>query len=175
MTTEIHGLLNLNVTDYIIVAVVLVSTLISLVRGFLKELMSLVIWFLGFWVAIKFYESFAVVLTPYIANVVFRQMASFAGIFFLILIFGMLFNYLLAFIVSKSGLSGTDRLLGMVFGCARGILLMAVVLLLISATSFIQDEWWKKSVLIPHLQVLVDWLRVFLPQKMTSIAGVIQQ
>ncbi len=164
---------SLNVVDYIIVGVVLTSTLISLVRGFIKELMSLVIWALGFWVAIKLYERVATILVPHITNPVIRQMVSFAGIFFLVLIFGMLFNYLLTFIVTKSGLSGADRLFGMFFGCARGILFVAVILLLISATSFVQDEWWKKSIVIPHLQVVVDWLRIFLPQKMTDIAGAI--
>ena len=168
-----QGFLSLNVADYIIASVVLISTLISLVRGFIKELMSLIIWALGFWVAIKLYERAAIILAPHIANPVIRQVVSFAGIFLLVLIIGMLFNYFLTFIVTKSGLSGTDRLFGMVFGCARGVLLVAVILLLISATSFVQDEWWKKSVLIPHLQVCVDWLRVFLPQKMTDIAGVI--
>jgi len=166
-------LLSLNVADYAILAVIIVSTLISLVRGFLKELMSLVIWALGFWIAIKLYNAVAVILEPYIANAAVRQIVSFAGIFLLVLLLGALLSYLFSFIIIKSGLSGTDRLLGMVFGCARGILLIAVILLLVSATSFVQDEWWKKSIIIPHLQILVDWLRVFLPQKMTSIAGVI--
>lgn len=171
--TPTQELLGLNLADYIMVGVVVISTLISLVRGFLKELISLVIWVVGFFIAIKLYEALAVVLEPYIANAVVRQIVSFAGIFLLVLILGALFNYLFSFIIVKSGLSGTDRLLGMVFGFTRGILLVATVLLLISATSFVQDEWWKKSILIPHLQVIVDWLRIFLPQKMSNIANVI--
>ncbi len=172
--TQTQELLTPNVVDYVIVAIVALSTIISLVRGFLKEVISLVIWALGFWIAIKFYETFAATLEPHIANIVIRQATSFAVIFLLILILGALFNYLLSFVIAKSGLSGTDRLLGTFFGCARGILLVAVVLLLISATAFVQDEWWKKSVLIPHFQVVVDWLRVFLPQKMTGVAGAIK-
>lgn len=173
MITPAAELLHLNVADYIIMGVVVVSTLISLVRGFLKECLSLIVWFLGFWIAIKFYQPIALILEYYIASIAMRQIVSFVGIFLVVLIFGSLFNYLLGHLVVKSGLSGTDRLLGMMFGCARGVLLIAVVLLLISATSFVQDDWWQKSILIPHLQVLVDWLRAFLPQKITNIAGVI--
>ncbi|EKD46027.1 MAG: CvpA family protein [uncultured bacterium] len=169
MTTA-QELLYPNIADYVIVSIVIVSTLISLIRGFLKELVSLSVWILGFWLAIRFYHTFAVILEPYIANEFIRQMVGFVGIFLLILLLGALFNYMLGFVVIKSGISGADRFLGMIFGCARGVLLVAVILLMVSATSFVQDEWWKKSILIPHLQVLVDWLRVFLPEKITSIA-----
>lgn len=166
-------LLSFNGTDCVILTVIGVSTLISLVRGFLKELISLFVWVIGFWVAIKLYTTVAALLAPHIANDAIRQVVSFAAIFLLVLILGSLFNYLFSFIIIKSGLSGTDRLLGMFFGCARGMLLVAVVLLLISTTSFVHDEWWKKSVLIPHMYFLTNWLSSFLPQKMVSIAGVI--
>lgn len=172
ITTE--GLLQLNATDYIIIVVVLMSTLISLTRGFFKEAISLVIWILGFWVAIKFHDACAAELTPYIANLSIRIIVSFSGLLLMVLIFGSIFNYLLSFIVTKSGLGGFDRLLGMIFGCTRGVLLVAVILLMISTTSFVQDEWWKKSILIPHFQIIVDWLRVFLPQKITSWVAVIK-
>ncbi|CAL7962900.1 colicin V production protein [Gammaproteobacteria bacterium] len=170
--TPTQELLQLNIADYIIVAVVFISVLISLVRGFFKESISLIIWILGFWVAISFYDMCAATLEPYIANVSVRIIISFAGLFLMVLIFGAIFSYLLSFIIIKSGLSGFDRLLGMVFGCARGVLLVSVILLLISTTSFVQDDWWKKSILIPHLQVIVDWLHVFLPQKITSLVGI---
>jgi membrane protein required for colicin V production len=171
MTTQ--ELLQLNIADYVIVAVVAVSMLISLFRGFLKEFISLVVWVAGFWVAIEFYTALSEVLAPYITNVSVRLIISFIGLFLAVLILGSLFSYLLSFVVDKSGLGGFNRLLGMIFGCARGVLLVSVILLLISTTSFVQDEWWKKSVLIPHLQIIVDWLRAVLPQKITDFAGVI--
>lgn len=166
-----EGILQLNATDYTIIAVIFISVLISFVRGFFKELISLVIWIVGFLVAMNFYATCSGMLEPYITNASVRVIVSFAGLFISVLIIGAIFNCLLSFIIIKSGLSGFDRLLGMVFGCARGVLLISVVLLLISTTSFIQDDWWKKSVLIPHFQILIDWLRVFLPQQITSVIG----
>ena len=168
----IQELFNLNVTDYVVVGIILVSTLVSLMRGFFREFISLFIWIIGLWVAIKFYYVFAIILEPYIADVALCKVASFSGIFLLVLIFGMLFNYLFSFIVIKSGLGGADRLLGTIFGFTRGVLLVAVFLLVISTTSFVGEVWWKESALVPHFQFLIDWLKVFLPQKMTDIAGV---
>jgi len=167
------GILSLNMADYIIVAIILMSTLISIFRGFVKEFISLFVWILGFWVALKFYPVFTLILEPYITSLALRQIISFIGIFILVLIFGAMFNYALSFVVVKTGLSGTDRLLGVIFGFARGVLLVAVVLLLVSSTSFVQDPWWKESTVIPHFQFLIDWLRVFLPQKMTDITGAV--
>jgi len=164
-------ILNLNLTDCIIIGVIVVSTLISLLRGFIKEFISLFVWILGLWVAIKFYHVFAVMLSPYVTSVAVGQILSFIGIFVLVLIFGILFNFVFSFVIVKTGLTGTDRTLGMLFGGIRGFLLVGVVLLLISSTAFVQDAWWKHSTLIPHLQFLVDWLQVFLPEKMTGIAS----
>lgn len=169
-----QGLVALNTADYIIMSVVFISVLISLIRGFFKELISMVIWIVGFWVAIKFYVVCSEILAPYISNVSVRIIVSFVGLFILVLIFGAIFNYLLSFIITKSGLGGFDRLLGIIFGCMRGVLLISVILLLVSMTSFVQDAWWKKSILIPHFQIIIDWLRVFLPQKITSLVGVIK-
>lgn len=169
-----EGLLQLNGADYAILTVVTVSTLISLFRGFLKEFISLFVWIVGFWTAIKFYQKLAVVFEPYIINLTIRQISSFITIFFLILILGILFNYLLSLVVVKSGLSGTDRVLGMLFGFGRGVLLVSVILLLIGTTSFIQDKWWQESSLIPHFQSIIDWLKSFLPEKIGSFANLIK-
>lgn len=166
-----QALLHLNVADYTIVSVIFISTLISLFRGFLKECVSLGVWIVGFWVAIKFNDVVGGALESCIVNGHIRKVASFAGIFLLVLILGSIFNYILSLVVAKSGLSGADRLLGMIFGGARGILLVAVVLLLISSTSFAEDEWWKKSVFIPQLHGLIEWLQAFLPQKFTNLGG----
>lgn len=164
----------LNIADCIIVAVVAISTLISLFRGFLKECISLCIWAVGFWAAIRFHHAVAVILEPYIKNANLREIAGYLVVFLSILISGSIFNYLLSLIVARSGLSGTDRLLGMVFGSTRGVLLVAVILLLIASTSFVQDDWWKKSVLIPHFQSLIEWLKAFLPEKLVYITSAVK-
>jgi len=174
MPQETTQLLQLNITDYSIVAVVFISILISFMRGLIKECISLSIWIVGFWTAIKFHQIIADMLTSYISNASFRIVASFAVIFIAILVLGAIFNFLLSFIISKSGLSGFDRMLGMFFGSARGILLVSVFLLLVSTTSLVQDDWWQKSVFIPHFSFIIEWLRDFLPDKLTGIVETIK-
>lgn len=167
-------LLQLNVTDYIIIGVIFSSMLISFIRGLIKECISLSVWMVGVWAAIKFHQAIAHMLASYIESNSFRVVASFAIIFLAILILGALINYLLSFIVTKSGLSGFDRMLGVLFGGIRGVLLISVFLLLVSTTSLIQDSWWQESIFIPHFSLIIDWLREFLPNKLTSIVDTIK-
>jgi membrane protein required for colicin V production len=167
--TASQQLLHLNIADYVILGVVIVSTFISLIRGFIKEMMSLIVWVVAFVAAMRFCHNLASIFAPYIKSPSLQVIASFIVIVLVVLIFGAILNSLLSMLISKTGLSGLDRTLGMLFGCARGVLLIAVVLLLISTTAFVQDEWWKQSILIPHFQVLMDWLRIFLPQKFNSL------
>lgn len=70
---------------------------------------------------------------------------------------GGLINYLIGQLVLVTGLSGTDRFLGMVFGGARGVLLVVVVVGLMSLAPVEADDWWRQSELIPHFLLVSDW------------------
>jgi len=71
-------------------------------------------------------------------------------------------------LVEKTGLTGTDRSIGMLFGIARGIVLVGILVLLAGFTAVPQDPWWKQSLLISHFQQIADILAGFLPD---DIAG----
>jgi len=60
-------------------------------------------------------------------------------------------------LVRATGLTGTDRLLGAVFGAARGALLMVVAVALLKNTALVNDAWWNQSDLIPHFMMLEEW------------------
>ncbi len=77
-------------------------------------------------------------------------------------------NYFITQLVDKTGLSGTDRMLGIVFGIARGVLLVAALLLVAHLTPMPQEDWWKESFLIPHFEPLEIWLNGFLPQTVSQ-------
>lgn len=157
--------------DYAIIAILGVSVIISLIRGFVREALSLGSWIAAFFVAFKFYEKLAVVLSPYISTPSLRVISSFVVLLIITLVLGGLLNFLISRIVTSTGLSGTDKSLGMIFGFARGILLIGLVILLLSSTAFSQDEWWKKSLLIPQFQPMAVWLKGFLPDKMNQLSG----
>lgn len=152
-------LTQMNWADWLVVAVIVVSALLSLRRGFVKEALSLVTWVAAFIVARVFTDNLSVLLADYIDTPSARVIAAFVILFVVTLIVGALINRLISLIIEATGLSSTDRLLGMVFGIARGGLLVVVIVALLGMTPVIQDRWWQESALIPHFALMEGWTR----------------
>ncbi|KKO01716.1 hypothetical protein LCGC14_0115250 [marine sediment metagenome] len=150
--------------DWAIIATIVISALISLTRGFVKEALSLVTWILAGLVAWLFGGALAELLAPYIDTPSLRVIAACSILFILTLLLGGLINYLIGQLVKATGLSGTDRFLGMVFGAARGGLLVVVIVGLLSLAPVEADTWWRESVMIPHFLLVADWSKNFILQ-----------
>lgn len=146
--------------DWAIISIVGVSVLISVVRGFVREALSLVVWVAALFVAMAFYPQATQWLTNLIETPSLRQAAAWLGLFVLTLIVGGIVNYLISQLVKATGLTGTDRFLGMLFGAARGLLVVLVILILLpQALPVTQDPWWHESVLIPYFLKFESWAR----------------
>ena len=156
--------------DYAILAVIGISALISLVRGFVKEAVSLIVWISAFFVASSFYLNLSTLLTN-ISDQLLRNAASIAILFITTLILGALVNYIIGQLVSKTGLSGTDRVLGVVFGALRGVLIIAAVLFFMDAfTPASSSTWWQNSQLVPEFTLIVEWFFEYLKQSSSFLA-----
>ncbi len=141
----------MNIADWVIVIILAVSTLISLKRGFAKEALSLITWLVAFLVASTSSDLLLPFVSRYLQQPSLQQIAAFSITFIVVLLLGALVNYLLGRLIKTTGLSGTDRLLGMLFGCFRGILvLMIFVIYAPLAVPVNQDAWWQQSLLIPY-------------------------
>ncbi|HCA24732.1 MULTISPECIES: CvpA family protein [Pseudomonas] len=149
--------MSLTWVDWAIVAIIVVSALISLTRGFVKEALSLLTWVIAGLVAWLFGGALAELLAPYIETPSLRVIAACSILFVMTLLLGGLINYLIGQLVIVTGLSGTDRFLGMVFGAARGALLVVVAVGLLSLAPVEADTWWRESVVIPHFLLVADW------------------
>ena len=149
--------------DYTIIAIILASTIIGLIRGFIKEALSLVIWIVAFIIAIRYASLLSELFASNIHNVSLRLGMSYVILLIAVLIIGMIFNFLLGKLVAYTGLGGTNRLLGLVFGFLRGIVLVAGLILLAQLTELPKTSAWQHAVVLPHFEPLSIWLKSFIP------------
>lgn len=153
----------MNWTDYIIIGIIALSVLIGLFRGLISEVLALAIWIVAFWFAWTFGPSVAAHFEHLIKLPSARIIVGYGICFIAVLILGALVRFAISRLVESTGLSGTDRLLGMLFGFARGVLLVALLVFLVGFTAFTRDPWWQESVLLPQFQRVAMWLEQRVP------------
>lgn len=163
----------LNAADWVIVTVVGSSMLISLLRGFVREAFSLAGWVLGFIVAMVFSDRLAYLLGGFVNDETGRYILAFALLFVLTLIAVALAGKLLLSLVQFAGLGMLDRVLGMAFGFARGVVILLAVVMLRELLELDSFEWWQSSVLLPHLLLLESGFRQFAGTLSALLAGAV--
>lgn len=156
--------------DYFILAVIALSVLLSLMRGFVREAVSLGTWIVAFWLALTFAGTISGWFTA-ISSQPLRFILSFAILFVAVLIVGAVVNHLFSALVDKTGLSGTDRLIGAVFGFARGMVLVAALVLVANFTKLPESESWRHSQFVPWVQPVAIWLRQVWPSNLSGRTG----
>lgn len=155
------------IIDYLIIGVVLVSAVVGIVRGFFREAISIATWLVAIWVVYMFAGEAAELLSAKVESPVVRLLIASAALFIAVLMLGALLSYLVSILVESTGLSGTDRILGMVFGAARGVILLALLLVMAVGLLPVEDEsWWRDSRLIPYVERSVTLLRDILPPEL---------
>ncbi len=154
--------------DYAILGIIGISALVSLVRGFVREAISLASLLLAFWVATQFSAHVGDMLSSKISVPSVRVGVAFGLLFVITLFAGGLVNYLAGLVVHKTGLSGTDRMLGLLFGILRGGAIVTLLVLAAGLTPLPKDPWWHDSQFIMHFQELAVWLRTQLPPDIAS-------
>jgi len=158
----------MNWADYLIVTIVALSMLVGLWRGLLREVVSLTTWIAAFAIAFLFAEDGATYLASHIDQSALRTAAAFGGLFLATLLLGGLVGILASYLVDYTGLTGTDRVLGMGFGLLRGTVVIAGLILAAGLTPLPKDAWWQQSVLLDHFQPVALWLRDFLPAELAQ-------
>jgi membrane protein required for colicin V production len=145
--------------DWLIIAVVGVSALIGVIRGLLTEVLSVVFWVAAVVLSVLFGADVAARIGAGALSLVLGHLAVFIGV----LVVGSLVLWALRSLLKGTGLSGTDRLLGFIFGLLRGVVLVAGGVLLLGYTPLPQSAGWQASHLLPGFTALAGWMRERLP------------
>jgi membrane protein required for colicin V production len=154
--------------DYAIIGLIAISAILGLMRGLVREVFSIATWVTAIWVGLSFSRELSLYLRTLIEHPAGRMAAAFAGLVVITLIVGGLVGYFVRQIIDKTGLTGSDRLAGLVFGIARGMVVIAMLVLLAGLTPLPNDSWWRESTLIAPFQSLALWLR---DQAPAGVAG----
>lgn len=154
-------LAELGAVDWIIIVVLGLSVLLSLWRGFVREAISLAGWIAAFVIANMFVDEMASLLSQWIVNTTGRFVVAYAVLFVITLIVTTVLRHLAVKVVRVTGLSLLDRLLGTVFGFARGVIIILVAVYLMRQLLAPQDlVWLDQSLLMPHLDMVAQWAQM---------------
>ena len=150
--------------DLAVIGIVLLSALLSMVRGFTREVLAIASWAAAAVAAYFFYPQVMPFLEPYITKDQVRQIAAIAIVFFVVLILVSIITVRLSDAILDSKVGALDRTLGFVFGAARGFLLAVVAFMFFNwLVPKTQPEWVNNAKLRPLLQTTGDELIAFLP------------
>ena len=155
--------------DYAILAILVVSVAISVLRGFLREALSLAGWVLAFWLALTFADDVSGLFARYVSQPSMRHALAFFAVIVATLVITAIVMYFVRLIVDKTEITGTDRALGIVFGIARGVVIVAILVLCAGLTALPGDPWWRESMFLPHFQVLAVEIRLLLPPEVAAL------
>ncbi len=155
----------LNMADVIIILVLLSSTIIGLLRGFVREAASLVFWIVAIWAAWKF----GPIVVPHLGGLLADpKVAPWVGrlcVLVIVLLIGWIVGMLLGYFTRSLGLGAMDRVLGLLFGMVRGALLVGLLIIGCELLHLNHEEWWNRSKLVPYGETVGDWLRAMVGEK----------
>lgn len=150
--------------DIFIAGAILLSIIIGLLRGLIKESISLVTWIIAIMLAVIFSPGLAEHMT--FTQVAFIQtVTAFFIIFISSVLIGSIVNFFIGKLIRKTPFSSPDRALGAVFGLLRGVVVVTIVVLLAGLTPVPTSSWWQQSFSIEKFEVLAIWVKDRLPEE----------
>jgi len=154
----------MNWADYVIIAIVVFSAIIGLIRGFVREAFSLATWVGAFAVAVIFAASASTLIERWVPGEQLRLVLAFAALFALTLLVGIATSHFASLMVERAKLGRADRGIGLFFGIARGYVAVAALVVAASFSHLPQSSWWKQSSLIPFTRPVAAWIAGHLPR-----------
>ncbi|TNF35383.1 MAG: CvpA family protein [Gammaproteobacteria bacterium] len=150
--------------DFGIIMIISLLLVLGLIWGFTKIAIALGTWIAASVISFSFAPNLAASLLESTFDSPAARLALAMGILFILTIMlGTLVSFLLRQIISKTGLSGLDRILGMIVGVTLGLVVMTVMVFVAGLTPAPKYNWWQASMLIERFEILAVWLQGYLP------------
>lgn len=153
----------MTIFDYVVIGIVGASLLLGLWRGVVGELIALAAWVLAIFAALHFGSTIGQAAFAGIADGGLRTLAGYAAVFVGVLVVMALVRLAVRGLIKALGLGVSDRILGMVFGVLRGVLVAMVLVAAGGLTSAPRQAWWQEATLAPPLETAVLAVRPWLP------------
>ncbi len=154
----------MTIFDYIVLGIIFVSVFLSITRGVVREVVSLLGWTIAFFLASHYAVNFKPLLPQSIEDESLRMLIVFVMTFFVALIVMMVGAMLLSKLVRSVGLGLIDRVLGAVFGFARGLLIVLFMIIVAGFTGLPQHSSWQQALLREPLEMIATQAISWLPQ-----------
>jgi membrane protein required for colicin V production len=161
----------MNVTDYLVIAAVVISAIVGAMRGFLREAVALATWLVALFVAWHFADLIEPHLGGLLSGSYVKPWAARVIIVLLILLLGAAIGAMLDHFVRLSIFSGMDRFLGLVFGLMRGVVLLGVFIILAQLLRLDGEKWWTRSLLVPYGESVANGLRALVGEQRVRHMG----
>ena len=155
--------------DYVILLIIGLSLITGVIRGFFKELISLGVWILAGFLSFFYAKPFALWLGAYIHDKSIQVAAAYGLIIIGTLLAGGLLSSLLSMIMQRTGLNGTDRVLGLGFGAVRGLFIAALFMVVLRLTGMPDQDYQNESILYKNFTPLVNWIYLYVPDMIKHI------
>lgn len=149
--------------DYLVLLILVCSVIASIMRGLVKELLSLVGWIVSLAIANAYGPSLSELLPASIPGGAIRLIVGFAALFIVTKIVMSLVANAIGGLVQAAGMTAADRSLGGVFGFARGLIIVLTMVLVCEMTAIPRQAFWKNALLSPLAESAARSARPYLP------------
>ena len=154
--------------DIVILVMLALPALVGVIYGFLNIVFSMLAWALALGIAAKFTPFFSPMLETAIETPILRIILTFVGLFIISLVILTIIGFLIVKLLGRTGLTATDRILGLFFGMGLGAVIVLVVVFLAGFTAVPTEDWWDQSLLLKPFERVSIWAHQYLPDSMAE-------
>jgi membrane protein required for colicin V production len=158
----------MTIFDYIVLIIIGLSVILSVMRGMIREVLAIVGLVAAFYVGVTYTNQLVPMMPVDIPNDALRVLAAFLVLFLGTLLLATLLGIALSAIFKKAGLGWLNRFLGALFGVARGLLIVCVIVFLAGLTDMPKDARWRNAMFSAPIEALVLSLLPWVPESIAK-------